>query len=194
MMRHHWTKIIVAFSVIGLVALAGQAVAAESWAQVADRVETEQKRSINEAVATERTIQKDRTTLLRDLKDLKAQEKREKRSLDKLTARFEALLKEEARHTADLESEQDEIDAVEGTVRGAAKEASSMSRDNIITPEFPERGDTIAAILESRRFPGLEGIKAIMEIFFQEMAASGNIQRRTGDFVGPDGRNASGEI
>lgn len=194
MMRHHWKKIIVAFSVIGWVALAGQAVAAESWAQVADRIETEQQQSINEAVATEKIIEKDRAALLRDLKDLNAQEKQETRALDKLKARFEALLEDEAKLTADLESEQDEIDAVEGTIRGAAKEASSMSRDNIITPEFPERTEAIDALLRSRRFPGLEGIETLTEIFFQEMAAGGEIKRRTGDFVGPDGRNATGEI
>lgn len=193
-MRNHGIEIIVALSVVCFVALAGQAVAAESWAQVADKVEKNQDQSVRAAAETEMIVEKDRETLLQELKDLKALEKREDRALSRLRKQFEGLLKVEAQLNTDLENEQEEIEAVEGTVRSAAKEMSSLSRDNPITPELPERTMMLANLLESRRFPGLEGIQSLMEAFFQEMETSGTIVRRTGDFVAPDGRNATGDI
>jgi biopolymer transport protein ExbB len=169
-------------------------VAAETWSQVADKVEKSQDQSIKDAAETEDLVAKDRETLLKELKALKAVEKKEDRALAKLQKKFEGLLKVEAQLNTDLENEQDEIEAVEGTVRSAAKEMSSLSRDNPITPEIPERTAALAGLLSSRRFPGLEGIQLLMGAFFQEMAAGAKIVSRTGDFVGPDGRNASGEI
>lgn len=193
-MRNHWIKTIVALSVVCFVSFGGQALAQESWAQVADKVEKSQDQTVRDAAETEAIVEKDRETLLEELATLKSVEKKEDRSLAKLQRQFQNLLKIEEQLNTDLENEQDEIEAVEGTVRSAAKEMSSLSRDNPITPELPERTAALAGLLESRRFPGLEGIQLLMEAFFEEMAAGAKIVRRTGDFVGPDGRNASGEI
>jgi len=193
-MKYHWKNIIVAFSVIFAVAAAGPAIAEESWTQVADKIEQEKNQSVKEAAATEKMVEKDRATLLQELKDLKVVEKREDRTLNRLKKEFTALLKQEDKLVSELESEQEEIEAVEGTVRAAAKEASSLSRDNPITPEFPGRNETIQNLLGSRRFPGLDVIKSIVEIFYQELGASGTIMRRTGGFVGPNGRDVTGDI
>jgi biopolymer transport protein ExbB len=193
-MRNHGIRIIVALSIVCFISFGSQAIAAEDWTQVADKVEKNQDQSMKAAVETENIVKKDRATLTKELKALKAIEKKEDRALAKLKKQFEGLLKIEAQLNTDLENEQDEIEAVEGTVRSAAKEMSSLSRDNPITPEFPERPATLSGLLESRRFPGLQGIQSLMDVFFQEMAASGTIVRRTGDFVGPDGRKATGEI
>lgn len=193
-MKYHWKNIIVAFSVIFIAVAAGSPAAAESWAQVADKIEQEKNQSVKEAAVTEKMVEKDRATLLKELKDFKTQERREDRALNRLKKEFDSMLEQEAKLVAELESEQEEIEAVEGTVRAAAKEASSLSRDNPITPEFPDRNETIRKLLESRRFPGLDVIKSLNEIFFQELGASGTIVRRTGNFVGPNGRNVTGDI
>jgi len=194
MIPHHWRKITVALSIACLVVPAGQVLAAESWAQVADQIGKDQDATVKQAADTEEIIEKDRETLQEELDELKAREKREDRALERLQKQFENLLKDEAQLVQELASEQEEIQAVEGTVRASAKQASTLIRDNPITPEFPERPVAIAAITESKRFPGLEGIKSLVEVYFQEMAAGGTIRRRTGDFVGPDGRNTTGEI
>lgn len=195
-MKYHAKKIIVALPVIFAVAVAvaGQAMAAESWAQVADKIDKEKTQSVKDAAITEELVKKDRETLIRELEDLKAQSSREDRNLKRIQAEFERLLQDEQRLIAELESEQEEIEAVEGTVREAAKEASTLSRDNPITPEYPDRNVTIQTVLDSRRFPGLEVIRSLVEIFFQELRASGEIKHRKGEFVGPTGQSVSGDI
>ena len=94
----------------------------------------------------------------------------------------------------ELESEKDEIQAIEDNVRQNAKDAISVSRDNLITAEFPERKDVLEGIFNSKRFPGMAWIKTMVEFYFSEIEETGRIVKRTGKFTGPDGRETTGDI
>ena len=50
------------------------------------------------------------------------------------------------------------------------------------------------AIATMRQFPGMSAIEQLTEFFFKEMKERGTVARRTGSFVGPDGREATGDI
>jgi len=193
-MRNYWKNITIVLSVIFGIGFAGQAIAAESWAQVVEKIETEQTQAMQEAATTEKLVEMDRDALTKELNSLKVQEKQEQTSLDQLKKEFENLLKVEEQLTADLLSEQEEIEAVQGTVRAAAREAATLFADNPITPEFPERVAFIDHLLALTRFPSLEEITELIQLFFKEAETTGTIVRRTGDFVGPDGRGVTGEI
>jgi len=110
--------------------------------------------------------------------------------------KYEALRKEEAEREKDLENERSEIQAIEDNVRNIVKDAISVSRDNPITadPEYNNRAKVLGEIAESKRFPGMDWIKVLVEFYFSEMEETGKIVRRTGEFVGPDGRQTTGEI
>ncbi len=187
-------KSIVALSVLALFFFAGQAVAQEGWKKVAGDVNKEQDKAIEDAAETERLVKMDEAALKKELANLKARENREERTLKKLEDEYMALRKVEEKHKQDLENEREEIEAIEGNVRATGKDASSLSRDNPITAEYPERTEILDEIINSKRFPGFEGIKTLVKFYFQEMAESGKILRRTGEFVGPDGKNTTGEI
>jgi biopolymer transport protein ExbB len=193
-MIKYWKTITVSLSVIFLITLAGHAAAAENWGEVAKQINAEQEQAIEGAAETEQIVEKDRSTLEKELAQLKAQEAREERTLERLRSEFEGLRKQEEQLKEDLANEQEEIDAIEGTIRGTAKDASTLSRDNPTTAEYPERTGILDELINSKRFPGLDGIKILTEFFFQEMAEQGKIVRRSGELVGPDGRNTTGEI
>jgi biopolymer transport protein ExbB len=193
-MKRYWKKITVFMAVASFIVFASTVIAAENWGQVASQINSEQDQAVEEAAETERMMNMDKTDLEKELAGLKAQEKREQRALDKLQAEFGSLREQEEKLKQDLANEQEEIDAIEGTVRGTAKDASGVSRDNPITAEYPERSDVLQEIIDSKLFPGMESIQTLADFFFQEMSEQGNIVRRTGEFVGPDGRNTIGEI
>ena len=177
-----------------LVFLTGPVWGAETWKKVETQIDREKERAEKDAALTEGFVKKDRSALLKELKSLKAQQKQEKKTLESLKRQFQELLKKEEAFTNELTEEHQEVEAVEGTVRSATKEAASLIRDNLITPEYPKRPEMVTALLESRRFPGLQGIQSLMGLYFEELEAGGTITRRSGSFVGPDGRNASGDI
>jgi len=193
-MKKYRKKITVSLVFVFFIALAGIAVAAEDWGSLASQISKEQDEAILDAAETERLAKMDRAALEKEVSNLREQEKREKRTLDKLRNEFESLRNVENQLQEALADEQEEIDAIWGTIRGTANDSISLSRDNPITAEYPERTEILNNLATSQRFPGLEGIMILTEFFFQEMSEEGRIVRRTGEFVGPDGRSTIGEI
>jgi len=194
-MKINWKKVTVCLGTLFLIAIGSQAVAADNWGEVARQVLNEQEQSEAGAKQTEQWLSMDQAQLNKELADLKATEKTESGTLDKLRGEFAALQKKEADLKAELAAEQDEIDAIEGNVRAAAKEAVSQSRDNPITAEYPGRTQALEDIATMRRFPGMSVIEKLADFYFTEMAERGKIkQRDNATFIGPDGREATGEV
>ncbi len=193
-MGHKYKNIMVMLSVLFLFAMTGQSLAQEDWNKVASDVNKEQDQSLKDAAEMERLVNMDEAALTKELNDLKAQEKREEATLKQLENEFARLKNVEEQHKKDLENEREEIEAIEGTVRGTAREAVSVARDNPITAEYPTRGDELNELAESKKFPALEGIKRLVDFFFQEINEDGKIKLRKGEFVGLDGKETTGEI
>ncbi|NLA75754.1 MAG: flagellar motor protein MotA [Deltaproteobacteria bacterium] len=136
----------------------------------------------------------DKAALEKELANLKAQDKKEGTALTSLENEYNALRAQEAQYKKDLENEREEIQAIEDAVRAIAKDTVSISRDNPITAEFPERKEILEGIMGSRKFPGMAWIQTLIEFYFSEMEESGRIVRREGNFSGPDGKETTGEI
>ncbi|MBN1625669.1 MAG: DUF3450 family protein [Deltaproteobacteria bacterium] len=193
-MANQLKKITVILSVMFLVALSGSVIAAEEWGQVAQQIENDQTQAVKDAAETEQLATMDSAALEQELAQLKAEEKRAQGAYDALRAEFERLQKEEANLRTELTDEQAEIDSIEGTIRGTADDAITLSRDNFITAEYPDRTEVLNELSTQKKFPGLEGIKTLVDFFFQEMEEQGQIKRRTGEFIGPDGKITTGDI
>jgi len=193
-MRLNRKYITVFVGTLFLIALGSQAFAADNWGEVARRVLNEQEEAKAGAAQTERWLKMDQAELKKELADLKAQDKKENAELAKLQAEFETLQKQKAALEQELANEQEEIDSIEGNVRAVAKEAVSQSRDNPITAEYPGRTAAMESIATMRQFPGMSVIEQLTEFFFTEMKERGEINRRTGTFTGPDGRETTGDI
>ena len=193
-MAKQWKKITVILLVMFLVALSGKAIAAESWGQVSQQIEDDQTQAIDDAAETERLASMDNAALEQELKDLKAREKKAEAAYDALRNEFERLQQEEAKLKTELTDEQAEIDSIDGTIRGTADDAISMSRNNFITAEYPDRAEVLQGLSTGKGFSGLAGIETLVDFYFKEMEEQGKIVRRTGEFVGPDGKTTTGDI
>ena len=188
-------KTIVALSVMAFLIYAGQVFASsEEWKKVAENINKDQDQSLVDVAEMEKYLKMDKADLEKELANLKAEDKKEGDTLTGLENKYNALRKEEDQYQKDLENERSEIQAIEDNVRNIVKDAISVSRDNPITAEYPERKEILEGIADSKRFPGMDWIKILVEFYFSEMDETGKIVRRTGEFVGPDGRATTGEI
>jgi len=193
-MKSNWKKVTVFVGTLFLIALGSQAFAADNWGEVARQVLNEQEQAAEGAAQTQKWLQMDQAELKKELADLKTKQTTEQATLDKLQGEFADLQAQEAALNEELANEQEEIDAIEGNVRAAAKEAISQSRDNPITAEYPGRTAAMEAIASMRQFPGMSVIEQLTDFYFTEMKERGEIVRRTGTFTGPDGRETTGDI
>jgi biopolymer transport protein ExbB len=91
-------------------------------------------------------------------------------------------------------ADEEEMRALEAVIRNAANEVQKMVRGSVVTPQFPSRAEIPASLIDPDRFTTFENLKALVELLFEEMAASGEVVRDTREVTGPDGRKVSGEI
>jgi len=193
-MAKHWKKITVIIMVMFFIAPAWQSFAADNWTQVSQQVEKEQDQAIKDAAETNQIVETDSASMARELAKLKAEEQTYSRQYEAVKAEFERLRRIEESLTKELEAEQDEINSIDGTIRGTANDAISLARDNMITAESPERTDPLNTIATGTRFSGMDGVKTLADFFFKEMEEQGKIVRRSGEFIGPDGKATFGDI
>lgn len=187
------TKITLIILVMFFAAISGQAIAAE-WSQTTQQIENEQAQAVKDAAETEQLASKSSAELEKDLAALKAEEQRATAAFNAVKAQFETLQKQRDELNTSLKDEQDEINSIEGTIRGTANDAITLARDNFITAEYPERLVALNELANTKKFPGLAGIKTLVDFYFKEMEEQGKIVRRTGEFVGPDGKTTTGDI
>jgi biopolymer transport protein ExbB len=194
-MSRNYIKYTILLSVVILLFVTGQVFAqSEGWKNVADNVNKDQDQALIDTAEMEQYVKMDKAALEKELANFKAQDTREGAALTSLENEYNALRASEAEYKKALENEKEEIQAIEDAVTSIAKDAVSISRDNPITAEFPERKEILEGIQDSRKFPGMAWIKTLIEFYFSEMEESGRIVRREGKFAGPDGKETSGEI
>ncbi len=177
-----------------LASLTGPVWAQEDWQRVERQIDEEKERAEKDAALTERLITMDRAAMQKELARLKADEKAKDRDRNLLIKKYGELIDLEDKLKAELVEEEAEVVEVEHQLRSAAKEAESMIRKNQITAEVPERIQIIADLRDTDKVPGLGGIQSLIDVYFDELRRSGQTFRRTGDFVGIDGRMTTGEI
>lgn len=173
---------------------AGSVCGQEDWQRVEKEIDREKNRAEEDAVLTERLVSMDRSEMRKEVAGLRDENKKLEKRHKKLIKQYEDLLALQERMEAELIKEQRDVEEVEGTLRSGAKEAESMIRDNPITSEFPDRIRVIENLRDPDKVPGLAGIRALIDLYFEELNATGDISLRTGEFLGPDGIKTTGEI
>ena len=167
---------------------------AQSWQQVARQV-TVAAREAREGAEQTRTIIKDeRGAILAEKSALEQSIGARQKRFDALKAEYEGLLAREKALQEELAAQDHELKTIDGAIRTAAKQARDYFHESLTTPEFPEREAVLAKVLEPDKFPGLEGIQSLLSLFLDELRASGAVVRRTGDFIGPDGKDGTGDL
>jgi len=193
-MRQVKTIMMAGFLVLALSAFSWAAEEKATWEGVEKGIDQEADRAKKDAQLTQSLIKKDKKALTADISALKKDIAEEQKALDALKATFETLSKEEVLLKKELDEEHKEVADVEGSVRGALKDAASMVRDNPVTAQNPERGRMVNTMLDSKKFPGMAGIQSLVDLYFDEIEASGQISRYTGELIGKDGKTTQGEI
>jgi len=157
-------------------------------------LEEERLEAVRAREAATHRIAAERKALKAKISSLREEIHRLKGEIEGLKATFSASerqLEDLHRQQSDLEQQ---IKELEGTVRGAAKDLEALFRHSLTSPEVPDRFERLERLLDERRFPGFEDIKALVELAFEEMELSGRIVKRKGAFISPEGELVQGEI
>ena len=171
-----------------------------SWARAQDMRAASQKaeqdhRAAEEAARTaEARILEDRKALVAEVKRLEDREGELQENLSRLQARFGELKQAEEGLSKVWSERELSFRELVGTVRTSARDLETILKHSFFTAERPERLEQIQPLLEKKRFPGLEEIRLLSDLYFEEIERSGEVSLREGKFVDRTGEDRIGKI
>jgi biopolymer transport protein ExbB len=129
-------------------------------------------------------------------------------AINSLESDIEAIKKEIAETRAAIEIWQDkdaqlkllqardenDMHDLTGTVRVVARDLETRLRQSPFTAFAPERPDQLRQVLDKNHFPGLDDLKLISDLFFQEIELAGEVRRRPGPYVDRSGNPETDSI
>lgn len=164
------------------------------WKQTLGTLEKLNRDHAKEVKASLELSKKNKQELTSHLKELSGNVSRTDKEVDNLIKRYNALLKQEEAITAQLQSRREEIKTFEGTVRTAAKLLQDRSQTSFLTQQHPERLEAFSTLLAVDRMPGLADLTRLIEMYFNELAATATVTQYSSTIIGADGELTDAEI
>ncbi len=173
----------------------GAAAAADGdWQRAGAEVRERSQEMRDDASAVRKDVAADRKQRAMTVGERRARVQALQKEYDALVRELDGLSKERGRLEADLGAEQAGMKALEGTIRQAAKDADKMLSGNPLATLAPERRDVVDRLLKDHAFPDTATIGALAEVFLAEIPLTRGVHLRQGAYIGPDGRQETGEI
>ncbi|WP_022667522.1 MotA/TolQ/ExbB proton channel family protein [Desulfospira joergensenii] len=152
-------------------------------------------RAAREAAAKSRNrILKDRAALNEAINKLKKQAQTLGREIDSLSAENEDLTGLEADLSKKLADSGSMIKELSGVIRMNAKDIRSLVDDNLLAAVFHPKTDFLAAIASQSLFPGMEDIRKMTELLFDQIKRAGSVSIETASMVNRAGRQVESRI
>ncbi len=186
-------RLLCMISLIGL-ALAAPAWAASNFAAAAAGVERDLDQAQAQQAQAQRETSKRRQALQERLAGLREQVRLENEALNRAQASLDKASQRRRELAQQLAAEKGGLDELAGNVRAAARDLLTMAQRSPYTAEDPGRLEALSDYLADERFPGLAEIERLIELYFAEIQAGGQIVTRRGPLVDRQGAEVSGAI
>ncbi len=169
-------------------------VQARDLRQAAVEAQKQLEESRKKDLAVRSQIQADKTRMSQELTRLKARVAALEGEVQEKSRQVEALVLENARLDEKTGARQTRLNELSGAVRVAAGNLNALLAASAYTAREPGRLSRLSPVLESSRFPGLDDMDALAELFLEEMSLTGGIDIRTMPFISDAGETVEGRV
>jgi len=166
----------------------------EDMRAASKKAKADYEAALAEAQASKQRIFKDRASLEKEIARMEADVKKLNSDIDTMQDEFKELREKEIKLSHQQSDDEMGMRELSGTVRVVARDLETILGQSQFTARFSERPDLLKPILNKDRFPGIDDFKTITDLFFQEMALSGEVVVGTGPFVDRSGMEKTGDI
>ena len=147
-----------------------------------------------EAKDSKERIFKDRISLEKEIARMEADEKKLNSDIEVMQNELKKLREKQIKLSEQQSDDEMGMRELAGTVLVVARDLETIFRQSQFTARFSERLALLKPILDKDRFPGIDDFRTISDLFFQEMALSGEVVLRKGHFVDHSGIKKTGDI
>ena len=172
----------------------GSWASAQDMRAVSQQAERDRREAEEAAREAEARILKDRDSLLAEVARLETREKQLEAILSRLQDRFEALTEEEEVLSEAWSEREMAFRELVGTVRTSARDLETILRHSPFSVERPERLEKIRPLVDRKHFPGLDDIRLMSDLLFEEIQGSGEVSLKEGMFVDRKGEKRTGRV
>ncbi|MCB1182372.1 DUF3450 family protein [bacterium] len=168
--------------------------AAQDIREAARAAEADRNAAAEEAARAEAAIVADRDRLTAEVARLEAEQKALEDEIAVLRRRQDELEIRRADMADQWSRRELGFREISGNVRVAARDLESLLKASPLDAGAEGRLERVRPLLDTGYFPDIDDITGMADVFMDEMRRSGQVTRRSGAFVGRDGRETSGEI
>ncbi|WP_319523056.1 MotA/TolQ/ExbB proton channel family protein [uncultured Desulfosarcina sp.] len=180
---------------IGLIVLLlSGAAAAEDLRVVSRKAQADFEQARQEASRRRQEILEDKEKLTAEVQRGENRVKDLNGAVASLQKRLEELNAKDAEQGQKQSEVRMDLREFTGVVRETARDLEALLNQSQFTALQPGRLDRLAPVLDNDRFPGMEEIALLSDLFFEETALSGEIDRHAAAYIDRDGSEATGEI
>jgi len=136
----------------------------------------------------------EKAKLIEELGRLKEQVGAEEKALEDLQKQFEDRERAEKESRAELNTDDQEIQALEETIRAMVVEAEALVRGSAIAAAATASHHDLQLMIGPDYSPDVDGVQRLTDVLFELMDVSGRVRKRAGGFVDSGGKEVFGEI
>jgi biopolymer transport protein ExbB len=155
--------------------------------QALDQAHTKQKARTTEIRHTRKEIQAEITGLTTANKTLAG-------NIKSITVQVKNLQAANAALEQAAANDQSAMDELSGAVRMGAGNLKALLAASMLTAWDPGRLDRLKPVLDTTRFPGIDDMKILSDLFLEEGRLTGNVEIKAGTFINDQGEAETWEI
>jgi len=158
------------------------------------KAKAEYEESLAEARMAEEKILTNKRALQNEVARLKKNVKELENSIKAMNKETKKLQEKEKELSQKWAKESMNFRELTGIIRTVARDLETLLRNSHFSARLSQRLNQLSPVLKKDRFPGMDEIKQMVDLFFQEMALTGEVVFQKRIFVDRKGREKEGDI
>lgn len=163
-------------------------------AELLEATEAKRLEAQKEAEASRRRILQDRQALAAAMDKVRRQNAALETESHRLTGQIAALEKRRTELQIKVAEAEAEVKETVGFVRANAKDLMTLLDMSPQSAWIPDRGKALRPIIDQTAYPGIEHIRSIADLLFDEIRRSGEVHIRKGPIIDRNGVERSADI
>jgi len=169
-------------------------VSAADMRDAAVKAKQELKESLNRKQQSSRTIKKEKNEIIDEIQTATEQLAKIKKSIESSQSRITFIIEANNKLEEEYSAKESDINELSGAVRVAAGDLKIMLTTSMYTARNPGRLEKLAPVLDTKRFPGIDDMKALADLYFEEIRLTNGIDIQEMTFISSSGENVSGKV
>ena len=150
--------------------------------------------ALTEARESKERIFKDRTSLEKEIARMESEINNLHSEVALMQNEIKNLREQEKRLSSRQSGDRMGMRELAGIVRVVGRDLETVLKQSQFSAKYPERVSRLKPIMDKNRFPGIDDLKTITDLFFQEMTLSGEVVLAKGSFIDQSGMEKTGDI